>query len=80
MCVWVDGVLVEYKVCRKIPHSATGVLSMFTSSEVGLTTPVLDTMQYPITVYTTLVCSVANIVQWLMSFYYPTSYRNQVVL
>ena len=32
---------------RKI-HSATGVMSMFTSSKVRLVTSVLDTMQQPI--------------------------------
>ena len=58
---------------------------MFTSSKVGLTTPLLETMQYtttPISLFysqfmqniifkSTLLCSVANIVKWLMSFYYP---------
>ena len=54
-------------------------MSMLTSSKVGLTTPMLDTVQYatiPIlqssyAKQSTLLCSVANIVQWLMSFYYP---------
>ena len=56
---------------RKIPYFTTGVMSMFTSSKVGLTTPMLDAMQYatiPIlqssyAKQSTLLCSVANIVQ-----------------
>ena len=63
---------------RKIPHFTTWS-RMFTSSKAGLTTPMLDTMQYatiPIlqssyAKQSTLLCSVANIVQWLISFYYP---------
>ena len=60
---------------RKIPHFATGVLSMFTSSKVGLTTPALENMQQPqlqfINIINFTLFSSHHCPMTIMSFYYP---------
>ena len=53
------------------------VMSMFTSSKAVPTTPVLDTMQYPLqffTLFSSQHCPMTN------EFLLPTSFSNQVVL